>query len=72
MKFLQTCLAAASLSVCLAATGAPVATDAGVMGLTKATELRADKMGSAAVIQTLEASASVRLLTVEGGWALVE
>jgi hypothetical protein len=72
MNFLQTCLAAASLSICLAATGATTATDAGVMALTKDTELRADKLGSAAVIRKLDSSASVRLLTVEGGWALVE
>ncbi len=43
-----------------------------LLGLTRSTELRADKLGSAAVIQNLDASARVRLLGSEGGWALVE
>ena len=38
----------------------------------RATELRADKLASAPVLQTLAAGAALRLLGVEGGWALVE
>lgn len=36
------------------------------------TELRADKLASAAVLNRLAAGATVRLISVEGGWALVE
>jgi hypothetical protein len=42
------------------------------LSLTKATELRADKLGSAAVLQALPSNANVRLISAEGGWALVE
>ena len=38
----------------------------------RATELRADKLASAPVLQSLAAGAALRLLGVEGGWALVE
>ena len=38
----------------------------------RATELRADKLGSAPVLQAVAAGASLRLLSVEGGWAFVE
>ncbi|WP_168224650.1 caspase family protein [Rhodoferax aquaticus] len=38
----------------------------------RATELRADKLGSAAVLRNVPAGTSLRLLSVEGGWALVE
>lgn len=38
----------------------------------RATELRADKLASAAVIRPLAMGAGLRLLSVEGGWALVE
>jgi hypothetical protein len=38
----------------------------------RATELRADKMASSAVRLGLAAGAPLRLLSVEGGWALVE
>jgi len=38
----------------------------------RATELRADKLGSAPVLRALSAGTSLRLLSVEGGWALVE
>jgi len=68
MNRLRNCLAAASL--CLASawvTSAPT-----LLGLTRATELRADKLGSAVVLQDLASNASVGLLSVEGGWALVE
>jgi hypothetical protein len=36
------------------------------------TELRADKLGSAAVLQALPPGAALRLIGVEGGWAMVE
>jgi Caspase domain/Domain of unknown function (DUF4384) len=38
----------------------------------RATELRADKLGTAAVLGTLAAGSRLRLISVEGGWALVE
>jgi hypothetical protein len=38
----------------------------------RATELRADKLGNAAVLSKLAAGATVRLLSVEGGWLQVE
>ena len=38
----------------------------------RATELRADKLGTAAVLRTVAAGSRLRLLSVEGGWALVE
>lgn len=72
MNFLRACLYATSLSMCLSTAWSAVSAEAGAMGLTKATELRVDKLGNAAVIQNLDASASVRLISVEGGWALVE
>ena len=40
--------------------------------LLRATELRADKLASAPVLQALAAGAAVRLQSVEGGWLLVE
>ena len=38
----------------------------------RATELRSDKLGSAPVLRAVSAGAPLRLLSVEGGWALVE
>lgn len=38
----------------------------------RATELRADKLGSSPVLSSLVAGAAMRLLSVEGGWVLVE
>jgi hypothetical protein len=38
----------------------------------RATELRADKMAAAPVLQTLTTGAALRLLSLEGGWALVQ
>ncbi len=40
--------------------------------LIRATELRADKLAAAPVVQALAAGAAVRLVSVEGGWLLVE
>jgi len=38
----------------------------------RATEVRADKLGSAPVLRSLPPGANVRLLSVEGGWVMVE
>lgn len=38
----------------------------------RATDLRADKLASAPVLRSLAAGAALRLVSVEGGWALVE
>jgi hypothetical protein len=38
----------------------------------RATELRADKMGSAPVVRALALGDTVKLLSLEGGWAMVE
>lgn len=59
-------------ALCLLASCGAWAAEAGLMGLTRATELRSDKLGTAPVIQSLAADASVRLLSAEGGWALVQ
>ena len=53
----------------LAATA--VAQSQGVV-TTRATELRADKLGSATVVQPLASGAALRVISVEGGWVLVE
>ncbi len=39
---------------------------------TRATEVRADKMGSAAVLANVGPGAELQLISLEGGWALVE
>ena len=39
---------------------------------TRATELRVDKLASAPVVQTLASGAALRVISVEGGWVLVE
>jgi Caspase domain/Domain of unknown function (DUF4384) len=39
---------------------------------TRATELRADKLGAAPVVQALASGAALRVISVEGGWVLVE
>jgi len=72
MIFLRKHLGLSALCLGLLATSLAGAAESGLMGLTRPTELRADKLGSAAVIQNLPADASVRLLSAEGGWALVE
>jgi hypothetical protein len=55
---------------CLAATTiAALAQDTTAL---RATELRADKLSSAAVIAPLAAGATLRVISLEGGWALVE
>jgi len=43
-----------------------------ILTTVRATELRADKLGSAAVLFSLAAGASLRLLSAEGGWTMVE
>lgn len=57
--------ALAALAVCLPA--ASQSTTA-----VRATELRSDKLGSAAVVATLASGAELRVLSLEGGWAWVE
>ncbi len=39
---------------------------------TRVTELRADKLASAPVVQALASGAALRVVSVEGGWVLVE
>ena len=51
-----------------AATSAPSGQHLTVL---RATELRADKLASAAVLTPLAAGAAIRLIGVEGGWAMV-
>ena len=70
MNALRYGLLAAGL--CLGLGLAASAAEPPLLGLTRATELRADKLGSATVLQDLEPTARVRLLSSEGGWALVE
>jgi hypothetical protein len=40
--------------------------------LTRAAEIRADKLASSAVLLSLDQGANVRVQSLEGGWALVE
>ena len=40
--------------------------------LTRATELRADKMGSASVVSELAVGSAVQIVSLEGGWAQVQ
>lgn len=40
--------------------------------LTRATELRADKMGSASVVSELAVGSAVQVVSMEGGWAQVQ
>ena len=72
MTFLFHSLRTAGLCTGLTLALAAAAADPGVLGLTRATELRTDKLGSAPVLQNLSADASVRLISSEGGWAMVE
>jgi hypothetical protein len=50
-------------------TGAPSGSTVATL---RATEMRADKLGSAAVLRNLPPGALLRLLSVEGGWVMVE
>lgn len=54
------------------AQSAPVAAPDQPLTVQRATELRADKLASAPVLKSLAAGAGIRLLSIEGGWALVE
>ena len=40
--------------------------------LTRATELRSDKLGSASVVSELAVGSSVQVVSLEGGWAQVQ
>ena len=51
---------------------APLAAHAQALTTVRATELRADKLSSAPVLSSLAAGASLKLVSMEGGWALVE
>ena len=55
---------------CIAATA--IAAHAQDTTALRATELRADKLPSAAVIAPLAAGAALRVISLEGGWALVD
>ena len=68
-RALVTLLLLLGLTGLLAATA--VAQSQGVV-TTRATELRADKLGSATVVQPLASGAALRVISVEGGWVLVE
>ncbi|WP_342618489.1 caspase family protein [Rhodoferax sp. GW822-FHT02A01] len=71
MTLLRNRLALACFSFALGGSAAAGAAEQGVLGLTRATELRADKLADAAVVQNLSVAATVRLLSAEGGWAWV-
>ena len=70
MNFFRNGLVVATL--CLASAWAADPEASALLSLTKATELRADKLANAAVLQDLPPNANVRLISIEGGWALVE
>ena len=68
------CAVAASLALCgpLHAQVLSGSQPGQALSVLRATELRADKLGSAPVVRSLPAGASVRLVSVEGGWVLVD
>ena len=77
LKFKPLCLLLGALGVL----GGPLVTQAQLapgtasgqaLTAVRATELRADKLASAQVLQSLAAGAALRLVSLEGGWALVE
>ena len=70
-KFARALLLAASLGLVPVAQAEP-ATTGQVVSLLRASELRADKLAAAPAVASLSAGAALRLLSVEGGWALVE
>ena len=78
MKFIPNLnpLLALGLLASLASTLATRAQELPLPGQTvnalRATELRADKMSAAPVLSNLAAGTALRLISVEGGWALVE
>ena len=51
---------------------APSAAPGTTISALRATELRADKLGTALVLQTIAGGARMRMLSMEGGWVLVE
>ena len=81
MKFKPVCRLSATLAMVLWQSGLPAQTTPGA-GLSaapgqtltalRATELRVDKLAGSPVLQNLAAGAALRLLSMEGGWALVE
>ncbi len=81
MKLKLVCRLSAALAMALWQPGVPAQTAPGA-GLTampgqtlttlRTTERRADKLAGAPVLQSLAAGTALRLLSVEGGWALVE
>ena len=77
LKFKPLCLLLGALgclgaSVVAQAQLAPGTTAGQALTAVRATELRADKLASAPVLQSLAAGAALRLVSMEGGWALVE
>jgi len=68
-QYLLTLLCGALLAPCLAL--GQSAPPGQVLTALRGTELRGDKLGSAPVLSSLAAGASLRLLSAEGGWALV-
>lgn len=68
---LSACLSLGALLEAQAQAGAN-AVPGQVLSVLRATELRADKLASAKVLGSLTAGATLRLLSVEGGWAWVE
>lgn len=69
---LSSYLSAAVLAVGALCAAQVVAQESNKISNTRPTELRADKLPSAAVLARLPAGASLRLLALEGGWAWVE
>jgi len=65
-------LASVGTHLAAKAQGGALATPGQALTVIRATELRADKLPSAAVLDRLAMGAALRLLSVEGGWALVE
>lgn len=69
--FLGVLLSAGALSAA-PAQRVPDAKPGQALKVLRATELRSEKLGSAPVVQPLAVGTPLRLLSMEGGWALVE
>ena len=77
LKFKPLCLALGLMAGLCAqpavqAQPSPVVATGQTLSAMRATELRADKLTSSPVLASLAAGAALRLLSVEGGWVLVE
>ena len=65
-------LLAGLMAAAIAAQGQPAGAAGGPLATLRATELRADKLGSAPVLANLPPGAALQVISAEGGWLWVE